>query len=175
MQREHTKGPRPKSLAERFWPKVDTSGGPDACWTWTAALNTAGYGVISAGPGGASPLRAHRVAWELTHGPIPSWLDVLHACDNPPCVNPAHLWLGTASDNGRDMASKGRARGQRSWDHMPRGEDHGYATLTEADVREIRRAYAAREATQTDLGRRFGVHQTLISLIVLGKAWRHVK
>lgn len=79
-----------KSLAERFWPKVDTSGGPDACWPWTASLNNVGYGQINEG-GRGRPLLAHRVAWELAAGPIPDGLHVDHLCRNRPCVNPTHL------------------------------------------------------------------------------------
>lgn len=89
----------------RFWAKVDRSGGPEACWPWTGARAWNGYGQF--GDGGQIHI-ASRVAWELSCGPIAEGLHVLHRCDNPPCVNPAHLFLGTHSDNMRDMVAKGR-------------------------------------------------------------------
>lgn len=96
----------------RFWPKVDQTGGPDACWPWMACRNRHGYGKV--GVGGIS-VTAHRAVWELANGPIPAGLHVLHRCDNPPCVNPAHLFLGTNADNVEDKVRKGRScAGERS-------------------------------------------------------------
>lgn len=96
---------RPKTLSERFWARVVKG---DGCWVWTGARNAQGYGRMTAGSRGAGYLRAHRVSWELANGPVPKGLWVLHRCDNPPCVNPAHLWLGTRLDNMRDCSAKGR-------------------------------------------------------------------
>lgn len=93
---------------ERFWSRVDRRG-PDECWPWTGSRNPAGYGAFSRG---GKRSNTHRVAWEMTHGPIPGRLHVLHACDNPPCCNPAHLSLGTHEDNMADMVAKGRGRGR---------------------------------------------------------------
>lgn len=106
--------------AERFWAKVDRTGGPDACWPWLATPNPSGYGVAYAGksPTGQNRTRlAHRVAWELAKGSDPGTAFVLHRCDNPPCCNPAHLFLGDAEANARDMAAKGRWRNQSSSGH----------------------------------------------------------
>lgn len=150
-------------LAARFWSKVDKRN-PDECWVFTAG------GVVRSGhrmmwvDGGMRG--AHRVSWELHHGPIPDGMSVCHRCDNPPCVNPAHLFLGTPTENTADRDAKGRHVA------LP-GSDNGAAKLTEDDVREIRRMLDNR-VPQRRIAQRFGVHQTLISLINVGKAWTHV-
>jgi hypothetical protein len=95
--------PTPEQTAARFWSKVEKGQG---CWTWTAGRNADGYGWFKISGG---PKVAHRVAWELTNGPIPEGLIVRHRCDNPPCVNPGHLELGTHKDNRRDCSQRGRA------------------------------------------------------------------
>jgi hypothetical protein len=86
-----------------FWEKVDRSSGAESCWPWTAGKTTGGYGQHRNGG-------CHRIAWELVNGPIPNKLCVLHACDNPPCCNPAHLFLGTRRDNALDAADKGHKK-----------------------------------------------------------------
>lgn len=91
------------TLAERFWEKVEKT---DGCWLWTASLTNKGYGEFRLNE--PSPILAHRVAYELAHGPIPPGLFVCHHCDNPPCVRPDHLFLGTQKDNAQDMVRKGR-------------------------------------------------------------------
>lgn len=99
-----------KPLVERFWEKVDKS---DDCWVWTANCTKGRngekrYGLISAGRRGEGMLYAHRVSWELHFGQIPESLRVLHRCDNPQCVRPDHLFVGTQADNMADMVEKGR-------------------------------------------------------------------
>jgi hypothetical protein len=95
------------SLEERFWTRV--SWGPaDRCWPWTGAGRGNGYGHVHRSGRGATTTLAHRLSWEIHHGPIPEGLFVLHRCDNPRCVNPAHLFLGTQKTNIHDMIGKGR-------------------------------------------------------------------
>jgi hypothetical protein len=101
---------RRTAIADRFWAKVEKM--PDGCWVWQAARSVSGYGLLAPSGGVRGDRRAHRVSWELHNGPIPAGLWVLHSCDNPPCVNPDHLFLGTRSDNMRDCASKGRLNTQ---------------------------------------------------------------
>lgn len=113
--------------------------------------------------------QAHRLAWTLLFGPIPEGLSVCHRCDNPPCVNPSHLWLGTALDNARDKVQKGRMRRGDS-----RGERNGHAKLTEDQVRVIRQRVKAGE-TQTALAAEYGVHLITVSQLVRRLTWRHVE
>lgn len=108
----------PVPLVDRFWAKVQ-KGGPDECWLWTGSLTTSGgYGQLSRSRA-EGPVRANRVSYEIHFGPIPEGLCVLHDCDTPACVNPAHLFLGTRGDNCRDMGNKGRWK-----NHAVAGPNH---------------------------------------------------
>lgn len=108
----------PEPVDVRFWMNVDRSE-PEVCWEWRGTSFVGmGYGVFQA----FDEQRAHRVAWVLTHGPIPKGMLVCHRCDNPPCCNPGHLFLGTDGDNMADMVAKGRNRnGGMSKTHCPKG------------------------------------------------------
>jgi len=136
----------------------------DECWEWSAFRTPGGYGMIRVG--GKMEL-AHRVGWAVAHGPItPIDLQVLHTCDNPPCCNPAHLFLGTNYDNVRDKMSKGRASFPQPW---RRGEKHHAAKLTEADVVAIRRHWQPGSARE--LAQRYGVSIGTIYKIVNHQGW----
>ena len=147
---------------DRFWKKVAVAG-PDDCWPWQAAKAKKGYGTFWAN---RTSRVASRVSWELVHGPIPDGLWVLHRCDNPACVNPSHLFLGTALDNNRDMSEKGRSRGP-----IRPGELNPRAKLTWDQVREMRALRAAGGMTLVQIGERYGVAFTTVSDIVNGKRW----
>lgn len=155
-----------KTIA-RFWAKVDKSAGPDGCWLWTAHRSRAGYGSFRIGGRAGNMLKAHRVAWELANGPIPSAGDhhgtmcVCHKCDVTGCVNPAHLFLGSQTENTRDMDAKGR---------RARGESNGSAKLVEAEVRDI----LGLRASSREIARRYGVSRRAIRDILAGKTWAHV-
>jgi hypothetical protein len=152
--------------APAFWSRVEPARG--GCWEWQGARNEHGYGLHD-GHG-----RAHRFAFDLVFGSIPPGLVVMHTCDNPPCVNPDHLVLGTKADNTRDMRRKGRARGGAS-----PGETNPSAKLTAEQVAEIRRRWAAgarpgkkgAPGTKKLLADEFGVSTTLIGFIVRGEKW----
>ena len=107
------------SLAERFLEKVNHLPGEDACWEWTAWIDRDGYGRIREGGRGSRRLTAPRVAWEIANGPVPAGMVVRHTCDNPSCVRPSHLEIGTHADNNHDMAA--RRRGRRSRIGLPHG------------------------------------------------------
>ncbi len=152
------------TVRERFDAKwqLDAESG---CWLWTASRDPKGYGWFRAG---SRSRHAHRISWELRRGSIPNKLHVLHACDNPPCVNPDHLFLGTNAENMADKMRKGRWRGG-----PPSGEANANAVLTEEAVRAIR--VAARCGTsQRALARYFGVRQSTVWNVVHQKTWRHV-
>jgi hypothetical protein len=143
---------RARPLSERFWEKVQKSKG---CWEWSGATKGGAwpYGVITGDDGAL--MVAHRVSWELEHGAVPDGLLVLHSCDNPKCVRPRHLFLGTSADNTLDMVRKGRSRKK----------------LNCAKVRTIRRAYAAGGITHAQLARQFDISKGMVSFIINRIAW----
>lgn len=168
------------TLADRFWAKVRET---RTCWLWTASTDSKGYGKIGVA---GKTVAAHRVAWFLTYGEWPT-KDVLHHCDNPRCVRPSHLFLGTQLDNMRDMVSKGRHHSRRAdsygwmrdgtWLAAIRrnrrsyaGEGNPHARLTTADVVDIR----TRQLTAQQVVEEYGMSSTQARRIVDGESWKNV-
>lgn len=168
-------------LAERFWARVVKT---DTCWLWTGARGPGyPYGRI-ARPGEKESMGAHRASWELHYGPIPDGLCVCHRCDNPACVRPDHLFLGTLTDNWDDMRAKGRGSApplhigdahpmRRYPEKVRRGEANNKARLTVAQVQTIR-ARHGRGETIRGLARAYGVTKNAVAQIVHYQTWRHV-
>lgn len=158
------------AILPRFWRKVDKTTTPDGCWTWKASCYPDGYGQFKIGNRNN---RAPRVSFELAYGPIPAGLLVCHRCDNPLCVRPDHLFLGTVKENSLDMVAKGRAPDGSTLPRMM-GEDNPRAKLTAAQVSEIRSLHAAGGVTFTRLAVEYGVSSVLIAKIVHRDIWKSV-
>jgi len=150
-----------RPLTERFWEKV---GKTKTCWLWLAATTPAGYGKIYVDSQTGVDM-AHRVSYMEAHGAIPNGLFVCHECDNPACVRPDHLFLGTQADNLADMTRKGRRR-----NGYPRGEKNGNAKLSIDQVAGIRNRLAAGEK-QASIAADYAIHQSTVSKIHLKKSW----
>ena len=151
-----------KDIKTRFYEKITHS--PSGCWGWSGAVSERGYGKIGL-PRSPKTARAHRVSWEIHCGDIPEGSNVLHSCDNRLCVNPDHLFLGTLSDNSRDMVSKGR-------DFRPdnRGERAAWHKLTEEQAIDI----LTRRMSARKFASLYGVSRSAIFRIWEGKNWRHL-
>lgn len=156
----HRKSPHKDTLPERLARYVDSSGGFDACWLWNGFRNRLGYG--RAWWRGKLWL-AHRLAWLNAFGNIPAGKIICHACDNPACCNPKHLYAGTDQTNTNDKMARGRL-GDR------RGSANGRAILRVADVKQIRKSTGSHAATS----RRWGVSAEHIARIRRGEAWSHL-
>ena len=156
-QRQYISGHQPaanRPVAERFWEKVDKRD-LDDCWEWQGGIDTRGYGVLK--ERSYKLIRAHRLAWILTHGEITDDLWVLHKCDNRKCCNPNHLFLGTCQDNHDDMVQKSR---------QLIGEKHPQAKFSSEQVAEIRRRYAAGGILQRELATEYGTTEKYVHSLV---------
>ncbi len=162
VPRGAARGPKVLDAPVRFWRLVHVRS-PEECWEWQGARNAKGYGDFHRGEG--KHLMAHQFSWLTAHGRFSAFGGVImHACDNPPCVNPQHLTIGTMSDNQQDMARKGRAA---------RGERSGLARLTNEKVRTIRQRLEAGMVHKA-IAEEFGVSREQIGHIARGTAWKHV-
>ena len=152
---------------DRFLTKFEKRN-QDECWEWKGTKHNAGYGLFSIG---GKNVLAHRVMWEIENGPIPEGdfrgtMCVCHKCDNRICVNPDHLFIGTARDNVLDMYSKKR-------DNTKRGEDHPRAKLSDLEVRHIKELLAA-GCWQTEVAAALDVSPKTINHISCGRRWAHI-
>lgn len=149
-------------LIDRFWVKVK-KGKPDECWAWLFGVDNNGYGQFSVN---GRPVKAHRVAWMIVNGEIKNGLHCLHKCDNPICVNPSHLFLGTHAENMKDMTEKGR-------NFIPHGELCPLHKLTNEQVLEIRRLCKS-GLTNKAIAKRFKIDKTHVYQIKAFRIWKHI-
>ena len=165
-------------LVQRFWRKVDQSGGPDACWPWTATKRNGGYGVLHIAGTKVGTVYAHRVSRFIATGRDPLGFLICHRCDNPWCVNPAHLFEGSVADNVADMLAKKRPtclgkRQPHEAAKVLRGERIASAKLSADQVVTIRHLAGTGE-NSTTLGQRYGVDSSTVRQIVRREIWQHV-
>lgn len=157
-----------RPLEVRFWEKVEVRG-VDECWNWVGCVSGKAphfYGRIK--PTGQRERKAHQVSWELFHKkPFPKGKICRHTCDNPLCVNPKHLLVGTLKQNTQDAVERGRLK-------VFRGEESSNAVLTTSQIVSIRALYESSAYSQYELATMFKVSQTQISRIIRGKRWAHV-
>jgi hypothetical protein len=163
--------PEPKltdSTKKRFWSKVAITANENKCWNWIAGTCPKGYGkiYIVIEKGIERTYKASRISYLINFGVYPGELLVCHTCDNPLCVNPKHLFLGTEKDNAQDRKKKNRQ-------HDQNGEKNGSAILTEDKVKEIRRLYSI-GVYQRKIGKLFGIGQYHVSRIVTNKIWNNI-
>jgi hypothetical protein len=174
-----------KYLEYRFWSKVDRSN-PEGCWEWKGRLNEFGYGQFYHE---GTCKHAHRISYLLTYKELPDNLFVCHKCDNPPCVNPAHLWLGTPKGNTQDSINKGRntlvknrGTGGRAVVNGNIPESRLYSSYTNfakklnpSKVRTIRYLYSTKQYTYKDIAKIYEVTPSAIAGVIRQKTWRHLK
>jgi DNA-binding XRE family transcriptional regulator len=154
-----------KALTELFWRAVDIRS-EDECWLWQNAIDEDGYGRANWYTVRGKRVRiAHRIAYEIFYKVEPGELQVCHKCDNPPCVNPHHLFLGTNKDNHADKKAKGRApKGGRNWS----------SAFYDKHIPEVRRLRFEEKLTNKQIAQRYGVSESTISHICTGRSWKHV-
>lgn len=155
-------GPKATDPEQRFWASVKADD-LNSCWIWIGGKNESGYGRINFK--NREVKLAHRVAFELCFGPIPEGKKVCHRCDNPPCCNPFHLFIGTQADNMADCLKKNR---------FAKGESRPDSKLTNEQVRYIRENYSFRKVTHKMLGKLFGVSSGCVLKVIKNRTWSHI-
>lgn len=166
--------PYKPTTRERFWSYVDKSGGEDACWVWTGNTNSeSGYGQFSCLKILKKERFAHRISYRLAHGKKPK-LWVLHKCDNPPCVNPKHLYEGTPKQNVADRVSRGRSAYQRDFDGWYKKLTEGKKTADPVKVRKVREMYAE-GLRKCDIARALELNPNVVSNIITGKSFSYIQ
>ena len=177
------------SHIDRFFEKV-VGGKGIHCWEWGSGRNSYGYGAFAIN---GQNYAAHRVSYVIYYGIDPGEMLVCHACDNPPCVNPQHLWLGDNQSNQRDASSKGSASRGR-WGHRTKnlfptwikridavggrerqhGDDHGSSKLMSWQVEEMRKLYEGGNTTYKTIAQKYGVHLNTAYFAIQGRNWAHI-
>lgn len=153
-------------LEVRFWLRVDKKS-KDECWPWTGQKLKNGYGRISIGKKEEGAEGAHRISWMIANKQkVPSGMFVMHKCDNPGCVNPSHLAIGTPKENTADMIAKGRKRVV-----APVGNENGKAIITPDIVRQIRSS----DESHASIARRFNISPNCVRSVRIGRTWSHVE
>lgn len=147
-------------IENKFWAKVPSNKDSNECWEWLGTKSSDGYAELKYK---RKHIRANRIMWEMVNGQIPNGMIICHRCDNPACVNPHHLFLGTQMDNMHDKIAKGR----HSY-----GENHKLHKLTIRQVKQIRKQVSERTATMSQIARNMNVSLTTISSIVHEKTWK---
>lgn len=189
-----------ESDLHRYWSKIDKNGPSpiegSKCWVWLGSKDSDGYGVLSTRVNGRKGIRAHRIGFFLAYGEI-SKPCICHKCDNPPCVNPEHLFEGSHKENKKDCLIKGRANSPSGNDHWSRrnphlvkrgathyktgssranerGIENSQSKLNDQKVREIRARHIPRRISQSMLAKEYGVTQSVISDVIRRISWTHV-
>lgn len=152
-----------KTVLERFMEHVKVPENLDECWVWTGAPSKKGYGMFKLA---GKTVQAHRLSWELFHGPIPEGKQVLHKCDNPPCVNPSHHYLGDNDQNVQDRVDRHRSSA---------GVNHPESKLTEEQVRYIRNKYWPWRYPASKLAAELGVTSKTIIDVVKRRTYKEIK
>lgn len=176
-RKQHWEKLKSGRLIERFWSKVNKNGPTmphmdTPCWVWTASKSNKGYGQFGFKP---KNIGAHRFAYTITCGNIPDDVMVLHRCDNPPCVRPDHLFLGTHGDNIRDMIAKGRNWQKTQPQKICHGERHHLSKLTVEAVKSIRQLHASGGMTVRQIAVQHGVSEGCAQSIVHRRTWKDVE
>jgi transposase-like protein len=159
-----------RPVEERFWERVEKT---DSCWLWKGTILPSGYGRLTSGSrrkGTYVVTSAHRLSYELHHGAVPTGKNVLHRCDVKHCVNPAHLYVGTAKDNADDR----HARNAGWHRNRPRGTAVHTATLTDEQALAIRERYAQGGVTYAQVAAEFGTTRVVVGKVVRGTHWAHI-